>query len=100
MLPEVFDWIKNASAANNATNVAEAAPVQIVRPAAQIPFRLPYNRSLLDSYPQRSIWEIPDSSIVFSSNFCSGNMTRASKGILKNSFDIWVAGDAAPHLPD
>ena len=27
-------------------------------------------------------------------------MTRASKGILKNSFDIWVAGDAAPHLLD
>ena len=74
---------------------------KIIRPSVpHLPFRSPYNRSLLDSHPQRSIWEIPDSEIVFSSNFCSGNMTRASRGIIKNSFDIWVAGDAAPHLPD
>ena len=41
-----------------------------------------------------------DSNIVFSSDFCSGNMTRAVKGILKNTYDIWVAGDAAPHMLD
>ena len=35
---------------------------------------------------------------MFSSEFCSGNLTRAQRGYLKNNFDIWVASDASPHM--
>lgn len=27
-------------------------------------------------------------------------MTRASKGVLKHTYDIWVATDASPHIND
>ena len=62
------------------------------------PFQSPYSKQLLETYPQRTRWEIPDSKIVFSSQFCSGNMSRAARGFQKNCFDIWVACDAAPHM--
>ena len=53
---------------------------------------------MIDTYPQRTRWEIPDSKIVFDSNFCSGNLARAQRGYQKNTFDLWVAHDAAPHM--
>ena len=52
----------------------------------------------MDSFPQRTQWPIPDSRIVFSSQFCSGNMSRAQRGAQRNCFDIWVSGDATPHM--
>ena len=53
---------------------------------------------MIDTYPSRTRWEIPDSKIVFSSQFCSGNLSRAQRGYQKNTFDLWVAHDAAPHM--
>ena len=35
---------------------------------------------------------------MFNSDFCSGNLARAQRGYLKNSFDLWVASDASPHM--
>ena len=61
-------------------------------------FQSPYSRQLLDSFPQRTRWVIPDSRIVFSSQFCSGNMAKAQRGRDRNCFDIWVSGDASPHM--
>lgn len=62
------------------------------------PFKSVYSKQLIDSYPMRTRWEIPDSNIVFSSEFCSGNLARAQRGYLKNTFDLWVASDASPHM--
>ena len=62
------------------------------------PFQSIYDKKMIDNYPQRTRWEIPDSKIVFNSMFCSGNLSRAQRGYQKNSFDLWVAHDAAPHL--
>ena len=65
----------------------------------QIPtFQSIYDKKMLDTYPSRTRWEIPDSKIVFSSQFCSGNLSRAQRGYQKNTFDLWVAHDAAPHM--
>ena len=36
--------------------------------------------------------------MVFSSEFCSGNMTKAIRGYQKNMIDIYVACDATPHM--
>ena len=41
------------------------------------PFNSIYDKKMIDSYPQRTRWEIPESKIVFSSQFCSGNLSRA-----------------------
>lgn len=41
------------------------------------PFVSPYPKAQLESFPQRTRWAIPDSKIVFSSEFCSGNLARA-----------------------
>ena len=40
-------------------------------------FKSPYDKEELQNFPQRTRWEIPDSKVVFSSQFCSGNLARA-----------------------
>jgi hypothetical protein len=43
--------------------------------------------------------QIPDSKIVISSNFCSGNLARATRSASqKNEFNLWVASDSEPHF--
>jgi len=62
------------------------------------PWQSIYSRQLLESFPMRTRWEIPESNIVFSSEFCSGNMSRVQRGFQKNCFDIWISSDASPHV--
>ena len=61
-------------------------------------FKSPHDPKLLQSYPQRTRTEIADTKIVFSSDFCSGNLDRVQKGFNKNCYDLWVAADSAPFL--
>lgn len=67
-------------------------------PEELVGFKSPYDPKQLASYPQRTRWEIPDSKIVFSSEFCSGNLAKATRGQNKNCFDLWVCSDSAPFL--
>lgn len=39
-------------------------------------FKSPHDPKLLQTFPQRTRTEISDSKIVFSSDFCSGNLAR------------------------
>lgn len=39
-------------------------------------FKSPHDPKLLQTFPQRTRTEIADSKIVFSSDFCSGNLAR------------------------
>ena len=61
-------------------------------------FKSPYDPKLLASYPQRTRWDISDTKICFSSEFCSGNLAKVTRGQSKNCFDLWVCSDSAPFL--
>jgi len=54
-------------------------------------------REMCNNFPGRITQEIPDSKIVFSSNFCSGNLSAVKRGLQKNQFDLYVAADGAPY---
>ena len=73
-----------------AKNGAEFNPKAIKLP----PFKSIYDKATLETFPQRTRWQIPDSKVIFSSEFCSGNLARAQRGFQKNSYDLWVCGDA------
>ena len=51
----------------------EFDPKKIKLPA----FKSIYDKKTLETFPQRTRWQIPDSKVIFSSEFCSGNLARA-----------------------
>lgn len=54
----------------------------------------------VNEFPSRTVTRIPDSKIIFSSDFCSGNLSKAQRGFNKNNFDLWVAADCEPYFPE
>ena len=36
-------------------------------------------------------------SIIFDSNFCSGNLSLVTRGLNRNEFNLWVSADGAPY---
>jgi len=56
-----------------------------------------------EEHPQRTTTTFPenkDHTIVFDSNFCSGNLAKVTRGNQKNEFWLWVSHDGAPYQED
>lgn len=51
-------------------------------------------------HPQRTTArfnESGDTNITFDSDFCSGNLSRVTRGSVKNEFWLWISPDGAPY---
>jgi hypothetical protein len=44
--------------------------------------------------------ESKDTVITFSSDFCSGNLSKVTKGSQKNEFWMYISHDSAPYQTD
>jgi len=76
---------------------------QLVDYPAGFPLAHPESVHLRAVHPQRmtaKFQESRDTVITFDSDFCSGNLSKVTKGNNKNEYFLWISHDSAPYLED
>lgn len=69
----------------------------------EFPLAHPNQLNLRYEHPQRmteKFTEGKQTTITFDSDFCSGNLSRVTRGNQRNEFNLWVSHDGAPYTED
>jgi len=66
------------------------------------PLAHPNQQDLRWEHPERITVKFQEGkdTITFDSNFCSGNLSKVTRGCVKNEYWLWVSHDSAPYLDD